>query len=206
MSTWRAPWATCFPIFAIPGQEAQDFTNLLPAGSIPAQMSQNFTHVVKTLTDTTISAKVPNILPPTFKIDATLGLPFALALQAVGAPVTTFSAVSTSASAFANAMQNGNTAAAFEAVLDAPAVVANGFLNGQETIAVPINIGSGLPTLQLNIPFNGILVPQAPMTTTINWGFPFQTRTYNVGGTAFGGLIPALYGASTQLADVIKPV
>lgn len=193
------------PILAIPGQEAQDFTNLLPAGSVPSQMSQNFTRVVKALTDTTISAKVPDIDPVSFKIDAYLGLPLALAFQAAGAPVATFSAASTSASAISDAVQTGNALTAFQAVIDAPAVVADGFLNGQVVMSETINIGSGVPPLLLDVPFNGILVPQAPLVATIDWGAPIHTKTYNVGGTQFGGLMPALYGASSQLADLIKP-
>ena len=46
------------PILSIPGQMAQNFTNLLPAGSIAAHVSQNFTNVIKTVTDLNLTATV----------------------------------------------------------------------------------------------------------------------------------------------------
>src|SRR6202453_5178911 len=42
--TPNGPLGALGPIFTIPGQMAQNFTNLLPPGSIPAQMAQNATN------------------------------------------------------------------------------------------------------------------------------------------------------------------
>src|SRR3984885_14858064 len=49
--TPNGPLGALGPIFTIPGQMAQNFTNLLPPGSILAQMAQNGTNVVDTLTN-----------------------------------------------------------------------------------------------------------------------------------------------------------
>ncbi|OIN81955.1 hypothetical protein K3U93_11355 [Mycobacterium malmoense] len=64
----------------------------------------------------------------------------------VGAPINALSALNSSAVAFGSAVQNGNASAA-AAILDAPAVVANGFLNGQTLLNLPpltVNIGDVL--------------------------------------------------------------
>ena len=48
------PLADLIAIAAIPGQEAQSFTNLLPTGSIPRQMSQNLTNILVALTNPSV--------------------------------------------------------------------------------------------------------------------------------------------------------
>jgi PE family len=192
------------PILTIPGQMAQNFTNLLPAGSIPAQISQNYTNVVNALTD--IGANSTLDLE-TGNFTNTLGLPVALALQAAGAPINTLAAASSSATAFDNAVQAGNPTAAFDALVDAPAVVANGYLNGESVIPFTVTVNNafiGTVPIQFNVPFDGILVPQNTYTAIVT--FPMNPpMTLPVDGTELGGLLPALYGASGQLAAAITP-
>lgn len=66
----------------------------------------------------------------------------ALAVDAIGAPINVGNAVDVSAAAFVNAARMGDGWGAAAAVLDAPAVVANGFLNGQSVLPLAFNIGS----------------------------------------------------------------
>lgn len=186
------------PIFAIPGQMAQNFTNLIPP-SIPAQMAQNATNVIKALTNTSLTSVLEPFADPTspiglgIVIDANMGLPLALAIDGLGGPVSGLHALGSSASAFVNAVQTGNALGAFGAVLDAPAVVADGFLNGQTTFPLTIDV-VGIPTT-LNLPFSGILVPPGPYTavddlTGFGLGPLFLDST--VVGTPLGGIVPGL--------------
>ncbi|MBW0018933.1 MAG: hypothetical protein JO236_15505 [Mycobacterium sp.] len=180
------------PVFAIPGQMAQNFTNLLPAGSVPALASQSFTNLVDALTNTATTSTLTAFLDPNaplglgVAIDAQMGLPLALAIDAAGSPVTTFNALNSSALAFANAVHTGDWVDAAVAVLDAPAVVANGFVNGQTTLPLTID-ALGIPTT-LNIPLSGILVPPGPYTATI----PLLETNATVTGTPLGGIVPGL--------------
>lgn len=174
------------PILTIPGMAAQNFTNLLPPGSIAAQVSQNFTNVIDTLTNTSINANALLGLGTT-GLSATLttdiGLPAVLLIDAVGAPINAFDALSVSAAQFAGALQTGNLTGAIATLIDAPAVVTNGFLNGQTALALSLplptfstNLGNSvfLGTLSftngvadINIPLDGLLVPQTPITGAI---------------------------------------
>ena len=128
------------PILTIPGEMAQNFTSLWPVGSIAAQMSQNFTNVIDTVTDTSIVANAGiaiRIFPPAVGlfVNANYGMPVALLVDAAGAPVNALHAADVSATAFSSALEAGNFAGAANALVDAPAVIANGFLNGQMTSA-----------------------------------------------------------------------
>jgi hypothetical protein len=194
------------PIFSIPGQMAQNFTNLLPTGSIPHQMSQNITNVIKTVTDTSVTSTINLVLNPDGSIgviiDADMGLPLALGIDLIGSPVTTFDALASSVGSFAHAVQTGNPVGALEAVLDAPAVVANGFLNGQATLPLTID-ALGIPTT-LNIPLDGILAPTGPYTATIPLlgGGPFP-----VIGTPLGGALPGFLNyLPEQIAEAIGKI
>ena len=111
-----------------------------------------------------------------------MGLPMVLAVEALGGPISGFSALGSSATAFAIAIQTGNASAAAAAVLDAPAVFANGFLNGQVTL--PLNVDAIGLTTTLNLPLDGILVPPAFYTASTSIGV--------VTGTRIGGIIPGL--------------
>jgi hypothetical protein len=185
------------PVLAIPGHLAQDFTNLLPAGTIPAQISQNFTNVLSTLTNSgsTFNSK---------DLAITFGLPLQLVFDGVGAPVNAFSAIESSAAAFGGALQTGNVSGAIAAVVDAPAVLANGVLNGQTLVALPeltVNLtGAGVPlsiTQTAQLPLGGLLTPLSSLELT-GVGGPLP-------GTPIGGIIPALQYWQTLLAADITP-
>jgi hypothetical protein len=202
------PLGDLAPIFAIPGQMAQNFTNLLPPGSIPAQMAQNFTNVLNTVTNfgTTITGS----------LDLTFGLPLAFVFDAIGAPAQALSALNSTGVALAGAVQAGNASAAAATILDAPAVVTNGFLNGQ---AIPFGGGNfidalialppltatatigGVPILTLTesaeLPVGGLLTPLSPVFLGDGGGA--------IGGTQIGGLIPGLLSFGPELAAAITP-
>ncbi|WP_139830759.1 PE family protein [Mycobacterium paraense] len=231
------------PILTIPGMMAQNFTNLLPPGSIPAQVSQNFTNVIDTLTNTSINANALLGLG-TSGLSATLttdiGLPAALLIDAVGAPVNAFDALSASAAQFAGDLQTGNLTGAIATLIDAPAVVTNGFLNGETSLPLSLdlpafstNLGNSVllgtlsftnGTANINIPLDGLLVPQTPITATITGtatGTGLAISASNIAaalvnsqiplnvdvlGTPTSGLITALLVyAPEQLALAITP-
>lgn len=198
------PLGDLLPIFAIPGQMAQNLTNLLPAGSLPALVSQNFTNLVTTATNTSVTSTINLVFDPTaptgigVAINATMGLPLALGIDALGGPVNALNALGSSTSTFLNAVQTGNALGATTALLDAPAVVGNAFLNGQSTFPLTID-ALGIPTT-LNLPLDGILVPPGPYTATI----PLLGVTAPVTGTPLGGIVPALLDfLPEQLAEAI---
>lgn len=183
------------PIFSIPGEIAQNFTDLVVAPSVAGQVSQDFTNVIKTLTDTSIASGI-NLVE--FGLTADFGLPLALGVQALGGPVGALSAANTSVTAFAQAVQAANGQAALGALFDAPGVIANGYLNGETTITLTMSV-AGLP-IELNLPLDGILVPQGSYTATI-LGIPVA-----VTGTPIGGIVPALVNyLPQQLAAAITP-
>ena len=173
---------------------AQNLTNFIPAGSIPAQFAQNATNVLQTLTDTGVTSMI-NLIPDAtspigigISINADMGLPLVLALEALGGPASGLNALGSSVTAFANAVQTGNVSAAAAAILDAPAVVANGFLNGQTTLPLSLTVslgGTDFPTV-LNVPLDGILTPAAPYTALVDssgLGIPGLVLDASVTGT-----------------------
>jgi hypothetical protein len=204
------PLGDLAPIFAIPGQMAQNFTNLLPPGSIPAQMAQNFTNVLSAGTNfgtTTTGSLVLNF-----------GLPLALTFDAIGAPAQALSALNSSAVAFTGAVQAGNASAAAAALLDAPANMANGFLNGQ---AMPIGDGLDinalivLPPVTANLTFDGMNfgslalateLPVGGLLTPLSVPFGVGAGPFAAGSTEIGGLIPGLLSFGPELAAAITPI
>lgn len=202
------------PILAIPGMRAEYLTSLLPPGSIPAQISQNVTNVLDTVTDTSLNALVvaqviygpPPFHLPTgfdFSLANVAGLPTALALDAIGAPINAANALGASTTAFTDAVRTGNWSGAATALIDAPAVVTDAFLNGQSTLPIAFEV-SGFPAT-INLPLDGILVPPTPYTASVATGIPLiGTVTTTVGGTPISGLATGLliYGPE-QLALAI---
>jgi hypothetical protein len=181
------------PILAIPGQMAQNFTNLIPAGTIPSHIAQNFTNLIKTVTNTSVTAAAEFVLPTPgnpigIDLTNTFGLPLVLGLEALGGPVNALDALGSSARSFINAVQTGNGLGAVTALVDAPAVVANGFLNGQATFPLTVDV-EGLVTT-VNLPLDGILVPAAPYTADILAFGPIGEVP--VFGTPIGGIVPGL--------------
>jgi hypothetical protein len=179
---------------------AQNFTNLLPAGSIPGQIAQNATNVVETLTNfgTTLNSA---------DLGITFGLPLQLAFDAVGAPVNALSALNSTGVAFGAALQTGDVAGAAATVLGAPGVVTNAFLNGQLLVDLPplttnvlfdgAPLGSLTATTQ--VPLGGLLTPLSPLILAGVGGGPLP-------GTQIGGLIPGLLSFGSELAAAITPI
>lgn len=192
------PLGDLAPILAIPGQMAQNVTNLFPPGSIPAQISQNFTNVVSTLTNFGVALN-----PGNFEI--TFGLPLQVLVDAIGAPANALSALNSSAVAFVTAVQTGDPLGAAAALFGAPGAIANGFLNGQTFISLPtltVTVTSdGLPLLDIpsvaELPLGGLLTPLSPVVDNVLGPLP---------GTQIGGLIPGLLSFGSQLAAAITPL
>lgn len=183
--------------------------DLLPIVSIPGEIAQNLTNGLTTVTDTSINAVI-SLTNPSF----TTGLPLTLALDTLGVPIVTGQAAALSGTTFLTAVQTGNVAGALGALGDAPAVIANGFLNGQATITLdlPPSLltipGATTQSLTASIPVAGILTPLQPAVATAVAKpvvGPAVTQTVTLGGTQFGGLIPGLQGASADLAAAITP-
>jgi hypothetical protein len=173
---------------------AQMVTTALAAGdlspvffAIPGDISQNISNVINTLTDTSISfgaqldtSNLPDSLGNS-TLTLNLGLPLALGIDAIGAPLNTLSAFATSEAAFTTALKSGDFAGALTALVDAPAVVANGFLNGHTTwalqqsfstdLAIPVEgVTVTIPVSEqamIGIPLGGILTPLAPLQAVV---------------------------------------
>jgi hypothetical protein len=181
------------PILALPGPMAQSFTNLLPPGSILEQMAQNTTNVVNALTDFNTVFTLGSTL--------TFGLPVQLIFDALGGPGNALSALNSTGVAFAGAVQAGNASAAAAAILDAPANMANGFLNGQSLITLPSAEALGLQTT-VSVPLGGILTPLSLPELDIEI---LGMQNLPPGTSLIGGLIPGLLSADSQLAQAITP-
>jgi hypothetical protein len=91
------------PIFAIPGQMAQNLVNLMPPGAIPTQIAQHAANLVSAFTNFGTSI---GLLDGTFNF----GLPLRLIFDGIGGPVNALSALNSSAVAFGGAVQSGNVA------------------------------------------------------------------------------------------------
>src|SRR5580693_6232490 len=187
------PLGDLAPIFAIPGQMAQNFTNVLSPGTNSGT--------------TTTGSLVLNF-----------GLPLALTFDAIGAPAQALSALNSSAVAFTGAVQAGNASAAAAALLDAPANMANGFLNGQ---AMPIGDGVDinalivLPPVTANLTFDGMNfgslalateLPVGGLLTPLSVPFGVGAGPFAAGSTEIGGLIPGLLSFGPELAAAITPI
>lgn len=202
--------------------------DLAMLASIPARFGQNFVNVFSTLTDFSFSVGT-NINPfaavnPLTHLSqnitnlqlgaAFFGLPIALGIDLIGSPINTGSAIISVVSALANAVQNGDGFGALVAVLTAPAVVANGFVNGEILINVglpgvtlPLVGGVGGITVPLTggIPLGGILTPLSTTTLYVNpLGSPQSLLSVPLGGTPTNGIVPGLLlYAPQQLATAI---
>ena len=200
----EGPLGALAPIFTIPGQIAQNFTNLLPAGSIAAQISQNTTNLVSAFTNLGTTIGLKDLFSPT----VSFGIPLQFILDGLGGPGNALSALNSTAVAFTGAVQTGNVAAATATLLDAPAVVTNAFLNGTTTIALPpavINYLGLTIDSTLYLPLGGILTPLA-FPSGVAELFGTEIPLTVSGGTPVGGLIPGLLSFGPQLAQDITPI
>ncbi|GAB3022164.1 PE family protein [Mycobacterium bourgelatii] len=183
-------------------------THLLPIGTIPGYLGQNAANLVKTIFDFSYSVGVDTATPavgPAF-----FGFPVALGLSLIGSPVTTISAIGASAAAFSAAVQTGDFIGAAAALFTAPAVVANGFLNGQVMLGMslpPLSLPLGQAPMALAIPLGGLLTPMSTTSVIIGPadGLLVEPQlTIPLGGTGIGGILPALLNwAPQQLAQAI---
>jgi hypothetical protein len=130
-------------------------------------------------------------------LDDVVGLPVVLGVDRLGPPASTLQAAGSSASAFATAMQAGNPAGAITALIDAPAVIANGLLNGQATFPYSLNLSN------LTAPVLGGLVNSSRLLRgdgdghKCSWLLTFQPWTAAVQG----GLRKALPSQVFRILD-----
>lgn len=193
-----------------------------PVAAIPGRIAQNIANVVATLTNNgvTSSLVVQSLTVPTdVTVDNAVGLPMVFGAALMGPPATMIDAAAYSASTFAAAVEAGNASAAFAAFVDAPAVIANGFLNGQATVRYALNLSNlsgpamgniANVTVVANFPLDGILHAPGyyPVTATItlldNSVLPPVNVTIGAGSTPFSGLLPFLVNYVPQrLAQAI---
>ncbi|MEE6180052.1 PE family protein, partial [Mycobacterium sp. 050134] len=189
------PLGDLAPVLAIPGQIAQSFTDLLPLGTVPHMVAQNATNLLEAFTNfgTTLDLTALKIY---------FGIPLQLVLDGIGGPINGLGALNSSAVALGSALQTGDLTGALTAFLDAPANVANAFLNGTTSWLLPsADLGGGL-TSAVEIPFGGILTPLAMPTLVISYQGTSSPLPF-LGGTGVGGLIPGLLGFGPQLASAI---
>lgn len=191
---------------------AQVLTDLVPIAAIPGRIGQNAVNVLATLVDFSYSVGV-NLTNPLQIGAAFFGLPTALGIDAIGSPITTANAIASVGAAFSSAVQSRDGFGAAVAVLTAPAVVANGFLNGQYTLGVtlpgvPLPVLGGVPAitvpLHASIPVGGILTPLSTVTVNIDPLPGSPIVSVPMGGTPTGGILPGLLlYAPQQLAQAI---
>jgi hypothetical protein len=129
----------------------------------------------------------------------------ALAVDAAGAPYNAVLALGHSSAAFSSALQSGNVLGAVTALAHAPHDVVHSFLYGQSTItqAIAAPTGTGISSVAVNLPANGLLAPLQSMTVTMTptTGSP---SVVSLSGTQFGGLLTALQGAGAVPAQALS--
>ncbi|OBK96447.1 hypothetical protein A5645_08335 [Mycobacterium asiaticum] len=177
----------------------QVLADIAPIFTIPGQIGQNAFNVLRTLTD--FSYSIGASLDPVATGAAFFGLPIAMGINAIGSPITTFDAFMSSATAFGNAMQRGDLFGAAVAVLTSPAVVTNGFLNGQVMLgltlpALDLPLAGGVGALSVpataGLPVGGLLTPLSTVTANIGPATGFSLLSLPLGGTPTGGILPGL--------------
>ncbi len=221
----EGPAADLLPILAIPGHEAQNFAGIFPSGSIGGQMAQNYANLVNTFTNADITATVGldiNILNPLatpVAMTANFGPVLQLGFALLGPPITAMDGLSTAGTVFGQAMQTGDFVGAVNAIVDTPAYVMNGLINGQVIVDLNLPVTETLGPLAITVPavvhlpFDGLLVQPQYATATVNLTvppppLPGVTIPYNltVNGTQFGGLLPFLVNTLPEaLATSITP-
>lgn len=193
-----------------------------PVAAIPGDIMHNAANVVGTLTNTSVTSSlvVDQVTPsPSLALDNVVGLPLVFGASLLGPGAAMLDAAGYSASTFASAVHAGDGAAAIASLIDAPAVIANGFLNGQATFPYALDLSSMTgpavedvlnATVVGSFPLDGILHPPGyyPVTATITAVggdvLPPVEIDLGAGSTAFSGLLPLLVNyAPQQLAQAI---
>ncbi|OBI78626.1 PE family protein [Mycobacterium asiaticum] len=188
----HGPAGDLLPLLSAPGSLQQDLVDLLPPGSIPRAIGQHFVNATGTAL-----------------------MPVGSAL--IGWPIATLDGLATGATAFGSALQAGNAVGALGALINMPAYVLDGFLNGNVVVDIavpltatltipvgvpglppiltPIPIGIGAPVV-LHVPFTGILTTAQPISATLQVPIPATggnvPLTITVPGLSLGGAVPAL--------------
>ena len=188
--TVEGPAGDLLPILSIAAQQEQDLVNLLPPGSIPEQLAQNFFNGINTATNS-------------------------LGFAVIGPPIATLDGLATGATAFGAAVQTGNGVAAVGALVDLPAEVLNGYLNGVTIVdlTIPVTATADFPNLLpigagtaivIHLPFDGILAPPQPITATVDVGADPPSIT--LPGAQVAGAVPTLLNfIPEQVALAISP-
>ncbi len=206
------PAADLFPLFAIPGQEAQTFANLIPPGSVPNKIMQNVANMLSAFADTSISTTIDfTLIPPALTLDANFGLPLSVLFSVLGAPVAGLDGFATAGTVIGNGIATGNIGMIAGGLFDFPAYVLDGALNGTTLVDLTMNAqllpGISLPIV-LHLPFNGVLVPPQQVSATVPLdilGIPIPINL-TLGGTPFAGLANTLLVYTPRhLADAITP-
>lgn len=143
--------------------------DLLPILAIPDDMANNLGALVGALTDTSIFVGLQQ------PFTDHLGLPLVLFFGALGPLITTANALGAVGQDVVDDLQSGDLLAALGAVIDAPAELADAFLNGHATI-----VTAGVP---IALPVSGILAGLEGLTFGDN----------DLEGTPFGGLLSILF-------------
>lgn len=160
----------------------------------PGQLLQGYANLIQNLT-VPVSVSITSLNPPNASIAIGLGLPELLAFDALGAPVNAALAASSSGAAILGAVRTGDPLAMMTAFVGAPANIANAFLNGVQTLPVPLPV----PGLTANVPFSGLLVPVQPFSTTTTLPGNPVLQTVTVTGPPVGGFLSALFDYTPRL-------
>jgi len=163
--------------------------NLLPILTIPVNLAAGLNTVTQALSSPVYLSGV-SVVPPNVTVGIGLGLEEMLIFDALGAPVNAGLAAANSASTIAGALQAGNSQAVMAALVDAPAHIADGLLNGQTALALNLPLPGATVTAQ--VPFGGLLAPVEPLYASVTVpGLPL-INTVTVAGPPTGGVVSAV--------------
>ncbi|WP_156689647.1 PE family protein [Mycobacterium sp. Marseille-P9652] len=170
--------------------------NVLPVVSQTQSLALGSANLLQELT-VPAWGSLPSVTPTGTTVAFGVGVPELLAFEVLGAQINATTAAAGSAGAFFDAIASGNPVGAAVALFAAPANIANGFLNGEQTVAFNLPLPGLSVTAQ--VPFSGLLVPLQPFTATATVpGSPLM-QTVTVTGPPVGGLIPTLVNYVPEL-------
>ncbi len=163
--------------------------NPLPLLNVVVHLGQGYTGLIQGLS-APVSVSITSLSPSGATLVLGAGLPQLLAFDALGGPINAASALTTSGAVIVGALQTGDPVAAAIALLDAPANIANAFLNGQQTLSLSLPVGGA--SITGSISFGGLLAPlnTASLTATIPGSPLLQSVTVTT--PPIGGLLTAL--------------
>lgn len=181
---------------------ALEARNPLALLGIPGQIATASAELTKQL-NVPLSMSSFIVQGGTAELTVDFGLPQQLAYDALGAPITGAIAAGQSMGTILDAFNSGNMGAAATALFGAPANIADGFLNGAETISLDLQLPQGMGQATAQIPVSGLLGPLQPLTASVTVpGLPF-VNTFTVTGPQVGGLVPGVNSAVQQVATTL---